>query len=109
MRTLLLASALSLTLAVPACAADEPPDAFVLPSWMDVDYSTPVPDFSELLAGVALPTDACELLATTSSMPFESTPAEITAMAAHRVAMEALSALALRKSNGQPVRFDPQP
>jgi agmatinase len=41
------------------------------------------------------------------SPPFDH--AEITAMAAHRVAMEALSALALRKSNGQPVRFDPQP
>jgi hypothetical protein len=81
MRTLLLASALSLTLAVPACAADEPQDAFVLPSWMDVDYSTPVPDFDELLAGVVLPADACELLVTTSSMPFESTPAEITALA----------------------------
>jgi len=41
------------------------------------------------------------------SPPFDH--AEVTAMAAHRVAMEALSALALRKSNAQPVRFDLQP
>jgi formimidoylglutamase len=36
--------------------------------------------------------------------PFDH--AEITAMAAHRVAMEALSALAVRKRAGEPVRFD---
>lgn len=76
-----MASALSLVLAVPACAADEPPVAFVLPSWMDVDYSTPVADFDELLAGVVPPAAACDLLTTTSSIPFESTPAEVTALA----------------------------
>jgi agmatinase len=37
--------------------------------------------------------------------PFDH--AEVTAMAAHRVAMEALSALALRRSQGQPIRFEP--
>lgn len=36
--------------------------------------------------------------------PFD--PAEITAMAAHRVVMEALSALAVRKRAGKPVRFE---
>lgn len=36
--------------------------------------------------------------------PFDH--AEITAMAAHRVAMEALSAMAVRKRQGQQVRFD---
>jgi agmatinase len=38
------------------------------------------------------------------SPPFDH--AEITAMAAHRVAMEALSALAVRKRDGKPVRFE---
>jgi len=38
------------------------------------------------------------------SPPFDH--AEITAMAAHRVAMEALSALAVRKRDGEDVRFD---
>jgi len=32
--------------------------------------------------------------------------AEVTTTAAHRVAMEALSALAVRKRDGQPVRFE---
>jgi len=34
--------------------------------------------------------------------------AEVTTTAAHRVAMEALSALAVRKRDGQPVRFEPR-
>ena len=38
------------------------------------------------------------------SPPFD--PAEVTAMAAHRVAMEAISALAVRRRNGAPVRFE---
>ncbi len=39
------------------------------------------------------------------SPPFDH--AEVTAMAAHRVAMEALSALAVRKASGAPVRLEP--
>jgi agmatinase len=38
------------------------------------------------------------------SPPFDH--AEVTAMAAHRCVMEALSALALRRRDGRPVRFD---
>ena len=39
--------------------------------------------------------------------PFDH--AEITTMAAHRVAMEALSALAVRKRDGHPIRFEATP
>jgi agmatinase len=40
------------------------------------------------------------------SPPFDH--AEITAMAAHRCVMEALSALAVRAREGRPVRFEPE-
>jgi agmatinase len=39
------------------------------------------------------------------SPPFDH--AEVTAMAAHRVVLEAVSALAARHRDGHPVRFDP--